>query len=230
MNQLLEGMFSGTDFEMRPRGEKGLIAEGWKGALIQCRGDWEFYTQVFDLLKWNNAERCCWLCKASNTVPNLLWTNFKEDAGWRATLWSHESYMRILRASGAFAPTLLTALKGFKLTMIHVDVLHTVDQGVASHIVGNVLRECMQSMGSNEDIRIQELTRQMHAWYKEHPTSSKIQGKLTIERLKTDCGYPKLKAKAYATRVLTRFALHVHIAEQRLHTRQHSFEDVPGTC
>ena len=45
-------------------------------------------------------------------------------------------------------------------------------------------------------------------WYKtRNRGESRIQGKLTIDRIKTSGGWPKLKAKAAATRHLATFAL-----------------------
>ena len=42
---------------------------------------------------------------------------------------------------------------------------------------------------------------------KANKSMSRVQGKLTVERLRTDGGWPKLKAKAAATRHLVHFAL-----------------------
>lgn len=208
MNMLLEGECSGRDYRNRPTHDKGeKIAEGWRGATVQCRGDWEFYASVFNLPKWNSAERCCFLCKASNTIERFLWTNFEDDAPWRATLWSHRDYINFLKGQGAPVPVLLEKLIGFTLTCIHIDVLHTVDQGVASHIIGNVLIECSKSFGPNQDRRMAVLQDRVKQWYSQHRSGSKLQGKLTWERLRTDSGYPKLKAKAAATRELMLFAI-----------------------
>ena len=48
----------------------------------------------------------------------------------------------------------------------------------------------------------------MHQWYKDTKfKGSKVQGKLTVERVRTGKGWPKLKAKAAATRQLAPYAL-----------------------
>ena len=44
-----------------------------------------------------------------------------------------------LHAEGLAVPVLFACLLGFRLECVMVDVLHTVDQGVASHIVGSVI-------------------------------------------------------------------------------------------
>ena len=49
----------------------------------------------------------------------------------------------------------------------------------------------------------------MQAWYKKTRATSKMQGQLTPERLRTQGGWSKIKAKAAATRHLAEYALHV---------------------
>ena len=58
------------------------------------------------------------------------------DAGWRPTRRTHESYVAELIAKGKMLP-ILFAILGFRLELIMVDVLHCVDLGVACHILGN---------------------------------------------------------------------------------------------
>ena len=61
---------------------------------------------------------------------------------------------------------------------------------------------------------------EIKAYYKATKTiDSKLQGKLTIERLKTTNGWPKLKAKAAAARHLAKFALTLatrHLDKRRM--------------
>ena len=47
--------------------------------------------------------------------------------------------MQYLRDEGRPQPTLLADVKGLRLEQIMVDILHTVDQGVSAHIIGNIL-------------------------------------------------------------------------------------------
>ena len=61
------------------------VAEGWRGSLIQIRGDWEFLCSVFRFPYWNAAGNMCWMCSATNEVGRLLWTAVGDRAGWRAT-------------------------------------------------------------------------------------------------------------------------------------------------
>ena len=104
------------------------------------RGDWAFYCELFRFPQWNSADRMCFLCRASSTDPALAWMKFGPDAGWRRTRWTHETYLRFLRRGSLAIPALLVFAIGFRLECVMIDVLHTVDQGVASHIIANVMR------------------------------------------------------------------------------------------
>ena len=140
MNVLLRGVTPSFDWLNRPMiGGVNILAGGYRGAFCQVRGDWAFYCELFYFPQWNCADRMCWMCRASSNDPDLAWTEFSATAGWRDTMWSHESYMTFLRTSGLTIPVLFTHLIGFRLDCVMIDVLHTVDQGVASHVIGNVL-------------------------------------------------------------------------------------------
>ena len=96
LNAMLDGMTPSVDWLDRPiPGGNEVLAGGWKATLCQCRGDWEFYWQVFNFPRWNSADSICWLCKASASDKHkeLLWTDCGADAGWRCTRWTHESYL-----------------------------------------------------------------------------------------------------------------------------------------
>ena len=91
-----------------------------------------------------------------------------------------------------------------------VDVLHTVDLGMCAHIVGNVFTVCIERnvwQGRNHDANSKRLNEELKLWYKGARVNSKIEGELKYDRLKTDSGYPKLKAKATVTRHMCEFAL-----------------------
>ena len=213
-NALLSGETPALDWEGRPLAGGGApLAGGWRAALCQVRGDWAFYCELFKFPQWNSAERMCWMCQASSTNPALGWVRFGPDAGWRKTKWEHESYLAYLRLAGLMVPSLLALAVGFRLECIMVDVLHTVDQGVASHIIANVLWVFAVARrvwgGDNQDAAVKKLYANMQQWYKNQKMRTKLQGKLTVERLRTKGGWPKLKAKAAATRHLAAYALHV---------------------
>ena len=90
-----------------------------------------------------------------------------------------------------------------------------LDQGMSSHIVANVFVECMDPWGRNQADRTAELERRIGELCYANKDAAKIQGKLTFERLKTSNYWPKLKAKAAATRHMATFALELAVAAER---------------
>ena len=214
-NILLTGKWPLRNWHGRREPKSGQwLANGWRAAVCQVRGDWAFYTEVFHFPQWNGAERMCWLCRASSTIPHLHFGRFGDDAGWRGTRWTHESYMDFLRGAGLAIPVLFLCVIGLRLECIMVDTLHTVDQGVACHIIANIFWILVINRrvlgGDTQEDAIQGLQKYLKEWYKGSGfTGSKVQGKLTIDRIRTRGGWPKLKAKAAATRHLAKFALHL---------------------
>ena len=86
LNALLTGITPEMNWEDRPcDGANEFIAEGWRGARIQVRGDWEFYANVLRFPNWATNVNMCWMCQASNIISHLKWQNAGADAGWRST-------------------------------------------------------------------------------------------------------------------------------------------------
>ena len=140
----------------------------------------------------------------------LSFTNFANDAPWRATRRTHESYLAQLTAEDQCVPALFEHAIGLRLESVMIDVLHTCDQGVASHIIGNIFQDCLTKSVFSDGPRaanIAALDTQLREWYRRNKVTSVIQGKLTAERIRTSGKWPKLKAKAAATRHAAPFAL-----------------------
>ena len=208
MNALQTGFTADKDWEGRPTGEKRTpIAGGFRGILTHIRGDWEFFGSALGLAKWNQSENMCPFCRASNMDCPLAWTDFSDTAPWRSTLWTHESWLAHLRFSGK-KPSILFDIVGLRIECVMIDILHTVDQGVGSNIIGNVFWELVRDhawVDTNQADNVAKLQELLNEWYRENPNKYKMQGKITLERLRTD-GWPRLKAKAAATRHLAEFA------------------------
>ena len=100
----------------------------------------------------------CWMCRASSTAGDhfvcKLWP-------WR---WV---------AHNARRPFVLFAyVVGLRLECTMMDVLHTVDQGVATHIIANVFWEliCAHTQAANTEALQQE----MKAWYVASGTTTRL--------------------------------------------------------
>lgn len=88
----------------------------------------------------------------------MLWTNADSDAGWRATIRSHATYLHELAAKGLPLPGPFK-ISSLYLEGIMCDVLHAVDQGVACHVVANVFIEIMglRHWGGNQELQLKGL-------------------------------------------------------------------------
>ena len=103
------------------------------------------FCQVFKFPKWSEFTKMCWLCFASGLGDELGFTLCGPGAGWRSTMRSHESYIAELEAAGKQLPVLLARIIGMWLECVMIDVLHTLDLGVAAHVIGNVFLELVRA-------------------------------------------------------------------------------------
>lgn len=109
-------------------------------------------------------------------------------------------------------PALLRHATGMRLENIMVDVLHTVDLGICSDIVGNilyimvVLSACLG--GHTYAERIKNMASHLAQWYKDTKTSYRLRGEVKMETIRQD-GWPRLTAKAAAARDLSKYALYL---------------------
>ena len=195
LNRCLDGVVPTADFQCSPCAGGGSLAGGYRFAAIQVRGD--------------QADNCCWLCKAGHTNPNLYWTAWGADAGWRTTRRTHETYLEELRAKNMEVPTLLDKAHGLRIGSFMIDVLHCADLGVSAHLVGNVFWEVISAKpwASTTEANVSELHKDLNEFTKKD--TSRLQGKLTIERIRTTAEWPKLKAKAACTRHLSVYEYHI---------------------
>ena len=215
-NVLLSGQTPHSNWQDRPLDGGGLdLALGYRAAVCQIRGDWEFFWQLFHFGRWDDAVEMCPFCRASSSIRAHSWTDFNEDAWWRDTVWTHDTYMDHLRLQGRPIPIMFgrNGILGLRLSNVMVDILHTVDQGFGSHIIGNilwyfgVLMACFGGRTYSERIRF--WAEDLKKWYRQNPKCYKIRGNLTQERVRASGDWPKLKAKAAATRHLALYALDV---------------------
>ena len=202
------GHIKSVDYQGRvhPKGGSS-IANGWKMFLLFCRGDWEYFVKVFEFPSWNSVPYCCFVCSASPTIAELIFSRSGPTAGWRATIKTHASYVAELAAAGKPIPILLRSLT-LRLEGIMIDPMHTIDQGIAPHLLANVFLEIMElgHWGPNQAEQLVGLAAALKAWEKKTLHVYRLQGKLSWSRIRTSGDWPKLKAKAANCRHLLRFA------------------------
>ena len=106
-------------------------------------------------------------------------------------------------------------IHGLLITSLMVDTLHTVDLGVAAHIIGNVFWICIKRHafgGTTQKENLSLLNKAIQEYYKRLKVKNKIQGLLTRDSIKTGKDWPKLKKHGGMVRHLAGFALELAIA------------------
>ena len=149
------------------------------------------------------------MCDASSS-GRLAFSKMSPEAEWRATRHTHESYIARLESEGAAVPVLFDKVVGLRLECLCIDVLHTADLGFSAHVAGNIFDEvCRQHklVDGTYEQNIAALNKELDTWYKANRVESRIQGPLTKDRIRTGNSWPKLKAKAAATRHVIPFCL-----------------------
>ena len=114
----------------------------------------------------------CWLCHAQQgsaaCADNLkLLNDGAGKGGWRARRRTHEEFIAGLLAAGQPMPGLFRIVS-LRLEGVMADVLHAIDQGVASHLVGNAWWELKEVFGaSTQARRIVLLVADRKRWHRE---------------------------------------------------------------
>ena len=106
----------------------------------------------------------------------------------------------IAGVSGGLLHLDIFEIVGFRLDMIVQDVLHAIDLGFSAHIVANVFWELLPQFGRNQSERVKALQQLIKAFYSRNRAASRMEGRLTLDRIRTMSSWPKLKAKAAAVR------------------------------
>ena len=123
--------FGSTDSKRRRLAGRDLR---FKGALVEFRGDWAFYKQIFRFPQHNEKDGCCWRC---DITPSRL-HEVASDAPWRSAPLSHwDLYQRWVK-KGLSPRPLFSAPCVSSDTMV-LDWLHIADLGVTCDFGGNLV-------------------------------------------------------------------------------------------
>ena len=111
---------------------------GIYGVLVEVRGDWKAYKDVFRLPGWNTLEGLCFLCTC--TPADLR--NVGSGAAWRGERRGAYGWILHQAAKGVLMNPLVGA-PGMRLdVVVKIDWLHCCDLGVAQQVLGNILWAC----------------------------------------------------------------------------------------
>ena len=139
--------------------------------------------------------KCCYLCGATLARGDRCFSRADLGAGWRSTTDTHTSYLLSCRRDGRNISNFFKIVS-FRFEGIMVDILHSLDLGVSSHLIANVLVEIMVlgQWGPNRESHMTGLVADIKQWYRAHKNAHKLQGELVFTRLRTQADWPKLKA------------------------------------
>lgn len=204
-NALIVGRLPPTDFYNKPlQGAGRELAKGWKLAPILTVCDWEFFSTHCYFPTGTSVPEMCWGCRAS-TDGELCYLRMGRDAGWRRTMKDHASYIASRLAQGQKIATLFMILTMF-LEGFLPDMMHSYDGGVVPECIGNLLWEIIElhPFGATQDANANGLHLSLKEFYKRRKTNkkSKIDGKITVNRIRTSGDWPLFKCKAAAGRHL----------------------------
>ena len=132
--------------------------------------------------------------------------------------------MEDLRSRGKPIPALFRYAAGLLLESVSIHVMHTCGQGFCSHVVGNIMNDCLLAnvfCGGGKNANLDALNEMLIKLYKDTKEPTHIKGKLTFDRIKGSKQWPKLKSKAAGTR---------HLATIRIAPRPDLFRLPQKSC
>ena len=210
--QLFRGVYPthdhrGLAFADQGRRKLGGQSLGVTGLLVEVRGDWQFFRQVFGVASWS-SDRLCWLCHASRSTEDFsesAW-NFSEDGPILCRRVAERDFYSRLEAEGS-SPNPLFSLPYFEPRHIKIDVLHTADLGVTPLACGHVLWECLKLVhpGTYAD-GVKVLFGRLRGFYEEFQPATRL-GNLTLEMIRQRGSCPKLRCKGAECRHVLPFCL-----------------------
>ena len=184
MNCLAEGVIADMDWQGKPHPHAGRrIVGGRKAKCVQIRGVCEFYRRCLHFPTLDGVPMMCWLCFASPFRENC-WTRCDEGAPWRENRQTHEWYLQWLADNNSEIRGIFQILY-LNIFSVCIDVLHTLDLGVCSHVIGNIMIECCAPgilPGSTQEARMEVMNDLLQDWYKANPGTYTIDGPLTYVR------------------------------------------------
>ena len=176
-------------------------------ALIQIRGDWEFFESAFHV-RSIGSDLFCWMCQACKSLGRNNYKQFSEQADHRDTLISHSQYVEACVADMTDPPTIFQA-PGVEIDVFGIDSMHGGDLGCFPDAIGSLfwLEISHRGFCPNRTVGLTRLNEQLKAFYSANPERRYSQiGTVVISQIiSKGLGYPYLKAKAAQTRHLAEF-------------------------
>ena len=195
----------------KARGRKRLM---FQGAVVQKRGDWPWFKQIFDIVGWKAegaSKRVCFKCACTGEGGECPYTDASLSAAWRRTMVSHPEWFQRALREGRYL-SVLWSLPGFILSFITIDLMHCGELGILQYLLGNVLFELFVQLGGIVTRPLEAMGSLMsliqvaskHLQQARPPVY-----KLSIAQIKASGKEPKLKTKAAETRYMLEVVTHI---------------------
>ena len=184
------------------RFRKGGSAVGFHGFLVECRGDWKMFKDVFRFPQFNELSGICWLC---NCTPHT-WRCVDDAAPWRQNRLDHGAFLDRLRLKGV-EPSPIFGSPGFRSSCFKPDWLHVVDLGVACDFLGNFLLLLSRRFpGAVHKTRVGSMWEDIQQWYQVNEVENRLDNLYPSMIQANARSPPKLRAKAAQARALVPYA------------------------
>lgn len=172
-----------------------------RACLVEIRGDWKMFFEVFGLPSWAETGGICFRCTCTKAQLRQVGL----DAPWRGTRLGHWELLQRIRARGKRVSPLFGA-PWVTSSCFKVDWLHCADLGVAADFLGNLFLLLLTKLpGGSQRERCRELWGRVQGWYEARRVSDRLTD-LTLAMLAPAKAAPKLRASAAQCRALVPFA------------------------
>jgi len=172
---------------------------GCRGALVEVRGDWKFFKEVFYLPAWNEKAGCCWRC---NCTPQQI-RQVGADAAWRQNenRMGHWDVVQRILANGK-RPSPLWGAPWVTSSIFKIDWLHCADHGVTADFLANTMLLIMSRLdGRSNKARCATLWTRIQELYAARGVEDRLTG-LTYTMIVQPKKSPKLRGSAAQCRAL----------------------------
>jgi hypothetical protein len=204
---MADGIWPQTDHQSQAwppgssRNRQGPLANGVKGVLFDCRGDWAHQVSFWQFPTWTSTPHMCFHCFATHR-GDTSWANFGPDAAWRARQRTTEEYIAD-HPPGVLNP--LARVPGWKVEMVRWDPTHILNLGIGRWTAGAAIinlceRGIFDELG--EDKRLKVAWRRFKAWCFNRRVESNARA-FTLQRLTWNTTeFAESTSKAMNTRII----------------------------
>ena len=160
--------------------QAGCMADGspicgpYRCVYAGSKGDLEWHWQAYQLPRYYRCNLLCQRCYASKRHDGLLWTDFRDTAGWRLTTVATHDFLSSLNHRG-LQPALCN-IDGWAAETMHWDFMHNVFLGIGKDVCGSTIallvRNRYFAYSNDSDIQLKVCSKACKSWCSKHKLTS----------------------------------------------------------